>query len=100
MGEDEKSKLFADCIKDLYIKKKYEVEYAILQLEKYKDAGKINAEDYEKTLEYFKSEKDQQNTLVVEEQTESVQNETEVAENTVADETVENTEIVTSGEDA
>lgn len=64
MGIDEKSKLFAECIKNLYLKGKYTVEYAILQLEKYKDAGKIIADDYEKYLDYFVNEMNKENEEV------------------------------------
>lgn len=64
MGIDEKSKIFAECIKNLYLKGKYTVEYAILQLEKYKDAGKIIADDYEKYLDYFVNEMNKENEEV------------------------------------
>ena len=68
MGQDEKSKLFANCIKKLYQKGKYTVEYAILQLEKFKDDGKIIASDYEEYLAFFVAEMEKENvTEVIEE---------------------------------
>lgn len=97
----EKSKRFADCIKNLYEKKMYSVEYAILQLEKFRDNNKIIESDYEEYYEYFCNEMDKQNTVIVEEdtvqkteeQTESGQKETEIIENIEQDEETENEEV-------
>lgn len=85
MGIDEKSKIFADCIKNLYLKGKYTIEYAILQLEKYKDNGKIIASDYEEYLSFFVSEMNKENTTA--EETEVVD-----SNNIEETETIENTE--------
>lgn len=95
MGIDEKSKIFAECIKNLYLKGKYTVEYAILQLEKYKDAGKIIASDYEEYLSFFVSEMNKENeetdnVEIVEsddvEESVSETTETENTEETIEDE--------------
>lgn len=92
--QEEKSKRFADCIKNLYEKKMYSIEYAILQLEKFRDSNKIIESDYEEYYEYFCSEMDKQNTVeVVEEQTEN-----ETVDETVTDELIENQEEVESAE--
>ena len=91
MGIDEKSKIFAECIKNLYLKGKYTVEYAILQLEKYKDAGKIIASDYEEYLSFFVSEMNEEN-----EETDNV----EIVESDDAEESViENSEATENTEE-
>lgn len=93
--QEERSKRFADCIKNLYIKGMYSIEYAILQLEKFRDNNKIIESDYEEYYKYFSEEMDKQNSVQVEEgctenQIENGQNETEGAvENDAVDETVD-----------
>lgn len=81
--QEERSKRFADCIKNLYIKGMYSIEYAILQLEKFRDSNKIIESDYEEYYNYFCSEMDKKNTE------KSGQNETEIVENDTVDETVD-----------
>lgn len=89
MGIDEKSKLFADCIKNLYEKGKYTVEYAILQLEKYKDNGKIIASDYEEYLSFFVSEMNKENETTDDEGENSTE---EATDETIDTENTEETE--------
>lgn len=98
--QEEKSKRFADCIKNLYIKGMYSIEYAILQLEKFRDSNKIIESDYEEYYKYFSEEMDKQNIVQVEEsaeETETVENATEGE--TVQDEIIkENKEVEESAE--
>ncbi len=89
--QEEKSKRFADCIKNLYEKKMYSIEYAILQLEKFRDSNKIIESDYEEYYKYFTEEMDKQNTVQVEEEIEE-QTENEKVE-TVTDELIEKEEV-------
>lgn len=72
---EQKSKRLAECLKNLYEKKMYSIEYVILELDRLNDKGKITASDYEEYYNYFCSEMDKQN--VVEENTvaENVNNE-------------------------
>lgn len=104
MSLDEKSKLIAECIKDLYLKGKYEVEYAILKLEEYKDNGKITVSDYESYLSYLKEEKAKQDekkeeVSAVEEIPEENADISNEEENNAENETeVEETEEDTQGE--
>lgn len=96
----ERSKRFADCIKNLYEKKMYSVEYAILQLEKFRDNNKIIESDYEEYYNYFCNEMDKQNT-VIEENTENEQIEDDnrsMPFDTVQNEEIENKEEVESAE--
>lgn len=83
--QEERSKRFADCIKNLYIKGMYSIEYAILQLEKFRDSNKIIESDYEEYYKYFSEEMDKQNAAQIEESAE----ETETVENDTVDETVD-----------
>lgn len=96
--QEERSKRFADCIKNLYIKGMYSIEYAILQLEKFRDNNKIIESDYEEYYKYFSEEMDKQNIVQVEESVEK----TETVENATEDETVqdiiENKEVEKSAE--
>ncbi len=92
--QEEKSKRFADCIKNLYEKKMYSIEYAILQLEKFRDSNKIIESDYEEYYRYFSEEMDKQNIVQVEQ--EQIENNTE--DETVQDELIENQEEVESAE--
>lgn len=96
--QEERSKRFADCIKNLYEKKMYSIEYAILQLEKFRDNNKIIESDYEEYYKYFSEEMDKQNIVQVEESAE----ETETVENATEGETVqdiiENKEVEESAE--
>lgn len=59
---EQKSKRLAECLKNLYEKKMYSIEYVILELERLKDKGKITATDYEEYYTYFCTEMDKQNT--------------------------------------
>lgn len=59
---EQKSKRLAECLKNLYEKKMYSIEYVILELERLKDKGKITASDYEEYYTYFCTEMDKQNT--------------------------------------
>lgn len=103
--QEEKSKRFADCIKNLYEKKMYSIEYAILQLEKFRDSNKIIESDYEEYYNYFCSEMDKKNVVVIEdektiEQLEEVKNNItednvmilDTVENDTVDDTVEGIE--------
>lgn len=83
--QEERSKRFADCIKNLYIKGMYSIEYTILQLEKFRDSNKIIESDYEEYYKYFSEEMDKQNAAQIEESAE----ETETVENDTVDETVD-----------
>lgn len=98
--QEERSKRFADCIKNLYEKKLYSIEYTILQLEKFRDNNKIIELDYEEYYKYFSEEMDKQNTVQVEE--EPTEEQTETVENTTEDETaqdiIENKEVEKSAE--
>lgn len=88
---EKNSKLLVEAIKDLYLKGKYELGYAIVQLNKFYTNGRIIQADYEEYCKYFKSEKEKQNAVVNEEKTTA--EETENVENSVVTETVEeNTE--------
>lgn len=101
---EEKSKRFADCIKNLYEKKMYSVEYAILQLEKFRDNNKIIESDYEEYYNYFCVEMDKKNIVeVIEETTEKqkeiVENEQlDTEENDFADEVIQENKEVESAE--
>lgn len=72
---EQKSKRLAECLKNLYEKKMYSIEYVILELEHLKDKGKITATDYEEYYKYFCSEMDKQD--VVEETSNTVDENTE-----------------------
>lgn len=91
---EEKSKRFADCIRNLYEKKLYSIEYAILQLEKFRDSNKIIESDYEEYYRYFSEEMDKQNIVQVEQ--EQIENNTE--DETVQDEVIEENKEVESAE--
>lgn len=74
---EENSKLLVESIKDLYLKGKYELEYAIVQLNKFYSNGRITKKDFEEYCEYFKTEREKQNSAeIVEEDT--VENDTVV----------------------
>ncbi len=94
---EENSKLLVESIKDLYIKGKYEISYAIVQLNKFYSNGRITQVDYEKQCEYYKAEKEKLNTVQVEEVVEE-QTENEAVNETVTDELIENQEEVESAE--
>ena len=87
---EENSKLLVESIKDLYVKGKYEISYAIVQLNKFYANGRITQIDYEEQCEYYKAEKEKLNTVQVEEQTEN--DEENIEENDTVDDTVEETE--------
>lgn len=90
---EENSKLLVESIKDLYKKGKYEISYAIVQLNKFYSNGRITQVDYEKQCEYYKAEKEKLNTVQVEEIEEQTENDEEnIEENDTVDDTVEETE--------
>lgn len=95
---EETSKQLVEAIKDLYIKGKYELEYAIIQLNKFYSNGRVTKVDFEEQCEYYKLEKEKLNSVVVEETENTVDNEilnTEASNN--EDETVEeNKEEITA----
>lgn len=64
---EETSKQLIEAIRDLYIKGKYELEYAIIQLNKFYSNGRITKIDFEEQCEYYKLEKERLNTVEVEE---------------------------------
>lgn len=64
---EETSKQLVEAIKDLYIKGKYELEYAIVQLNKFYSNGRITKTDFEEQCQYYRLEKERLNTIEIEE---------------------------------
>ena len=68
----------------------YSIEYAILQLEKFRDNNKIIESDYDEYYKYFTEKMDKQNIVQVEDE---IEEQTEnIEENDTVDDTVEETE--------
>lgn len=95
---EKKSKRLLECLKRMYLRKEYSVEYIITLLESYKDNGKITVSDYEEYYEYFCDEMDKQNAVEVVEESaeETVENDT--VDNQAQDEEIENQEVDESAE--
>lgn len=92
---EENSKLLVESIKDLYLKGKYELEYAIVQLNKFYANGRITKTDFEEQCEYYKSEKERLNSAEVIEDEKIIEQLEEVKNNITEDnfmtlDTVEN----------
>lgn len=93
---EENSKQLVDAIRALYLKGKYELEYAIVQLNKFYTNGRITKSDFEEQCEYFKSEKERLNTTEVAEENTG---KAETVENATEDEIIEeNKEVEKSAE--
>lgn len=95
---EENSKQLVDAIRDLYLKGKYELEYAIVQLNKFYSNGRITKIDFEEYCEYFKTEREKQNTVAVIEDKKIIEQLEEVKNNITDDnvmilETVENATV-------
>lgn len=96
---EQKSKRLAECLKNLYEKKMYSVEYVILELERLSEKGKITATDYEEYYAYFCDEMDKQNVAKEVENTVDENIDTEDVQNEeVQDEVIEENKEVESAE--
>ena len=82
------SELFKNAILNLYKKKIYTVDFAILKASDYADKKKLTAEDYEELLTYLAEEQEKQMQEEATEIIEEITENTKVVENTVESEEV------------
>lgn len=82
------SELFKNAILNLYKKKIYTVDFAILKASDYADKNKLTAEDYEELLTYLAEEQEKQMQEEATEIIEEITENTKVVENTVESEEV------------
>lgn len=74
------SKTFKNAVLNLYIKRVYTVDYAIIEASKLADKNKINATDYAELITYLAEEQEKEMSQ-------------EVAESTEAEETTEEVQV-------
>lgn len=85
------SKVFMNAVINLYKKRVYTVDYAILEASKLADKNKINANDYEELITYLANEQMKEMETVekseeVEETTEEVTEDVQATEETTESE--------------